>query len=450
MAAPPVEQRGTGDRGTTAPGTGSGAAKTGGAPADTPKAKPSKQAPSPTPAPIGSCYEYITVNPEKSDTRTGTGIHRVVREQVGAHVSAQGYGPPLKIRLPDASFSHYRDKNSVTSSYGDVDLAFRSRAGSVMLVAEVKPANWEAPIGETQLANYIDKANANEEIKKQWGVLVFSPMRPLDATLPPEVIYQSRRFEIRWCGPGMILYKEIDKKKEEEEDKKKKNNEGAKPKSWAEQVKVIGSAPRTLEFQSWVPEALRRDIQVNTLSDGLYRNRYQAAWPSGYTSNVVLWVKTGPFGREYQYYQDFPSQPEFYQHLAAKNGLSDWQRELVRSTLVQYNDNLFSLLSPDSRTGAPSSMSPYYARDELRTIYAEVLKGVVGGSALIVTSGAAITSIANAMRQRATGGKGVEGRSIGKEDTPGTKEQPLPDWVMKAVEKGFEAARQRQRAGIAP
>jgi hypothetical protein len=75
--------------------------------------------------------------------------------------------------------------------------------------------------------------------------------------------------------------------------------------------------------------------------------------------------------------------------------LSNWQRELVRSTLVEYNNDLYSLIALNPETGVPSSMSPYYARDELRTIYAEILKGVVSGSAKIVGAGAVITSVGN-------------------------------------------------------
>lgn len=449
MAAPAVEQRGTGDRGTAARGTTA---------ADARKTKPPAKAPSPTPAPIGSCREFITVNPEFSNTSTGTGIHRIIREQVGAYIAAQGYSLPLNIRMPDASFAHYRDGNFLTignkgSGNGDVDLAFRSRSGAVMLVAEIKPANWEAIQGETQLANYIDKANANEDVLHQWNVIVFSPMRPVEAMLPREVIYLSRRFEIRWCGPGIILYKEIRERDEEEKKKKKERPKSraaqAQPQSWADRVKPLEAAPRKIEFQAWVPEALRQDILATKLPEGVYRDRYQAAWPSGYKSNVVVWVKRVARGYEYQYYQEFPSEPAFYEYLATKKGMSEWQRDLVRATLVEYNNDLFSLISPSSVTGEPSSMSPYYARDELRTIYAEVLKGVIGGSARIVASGAAITGIANAMRQRAVQNRSVENPGTGKRsDEPVSVEQPLPDWVTKAIERGFEQARQRQPAVV--
>jgi hypothetical protein len=461
MASPPVEQRATGDRGTTDRGTDAGAGKAGAGARNPPKRSPAATVPVAPVAPIGSCLDFITIDPERSDTRTGIGVHRIIREQVGTYISAQGYGPPIRIRLPDASFEHYREGKTLpiggNKGSGDVDLAFRSRSRNVMLLAEVKPANREALEGETQLENYLNKANANEDVKRRFEVSVFSPMRPIDAMLPPEVIYIGRRFQIRWCGPGIILYKEIDKKKdkqEKEKEEKKKEQQTkqssqaqakeqssatGKPRSWAEQVQILGSAPRRLELPNWAPEALRREIQANTLEDGLYRDRFSAAWPSGYSTNVVVWVRTGPFGREYQFYQEFPSDPAFYQYLANRHGLSDWQRQLVRSTLVEYNNDLWSLIAPDAKTGVPSSMSPYYARDELRTIYAEILKGVVGGSARIVGAGAAITSISNAMRQR-----GTEGRSITR-DTEPTKEEPLPDWVTQAVQKGAEAYRQSQR-----
>lgn len=463
MAGPPVEQRATGK---TERGTDTAASKPGAGERNPPKREPEPIAPSAPVAPIGSCLDFITTNPERSDTRTGTGVHRIIREQVGAYIGRQGYGPPIPIRLPDASFAHYRDQNTLSignkgSGQGDVDLAFRSRSGNVMLLAEVKPANLEALVGETQLANYIEKANANDDVKRRFGVSVFSPMRPIDALLLAEVTYIGRRFQIRWCGPGIILYKEIekDKDKKEKEKDKNENKKGqqkqasqaqakeqgkatatGKPRSWAEQLHILGSAPRPLQLPSWAPEALRREIQAGTLADGLYRDRFSAAWPSGYSTNVVVWVKTGPFGKEYQFYQEFPSDPAFYRYLANRNGLSDWQRELVRSTLVDYNNDLWSLIAPDAKTGVPSSMSPYYARDELRRIYEEVLKGVVGGSARILLTGAAITSVSNLMRQR-----GTEGRSITRDDPAPTKEDPLPDWVSQAVQKGADAYRQSQR-----
>lgn len=446
MASPPVDQRGTGDRGLGALGANGSA---------TQKAKVPAKAPDKTLAPIGSCREFITINPERSNTSTGTAIHRIIREQVGAYISAQGYGPPLQIRLPDASFAHYRDQNAMVignkrSGSGDFDLAFRSLTGAVMLVAEIKPANWEALVGETQLANYIDKANASEQIKRQWNVLVFSPVRPLEASLPPEVIYQSRRFEIRWCGPGIILYKEIKEDEDKDDKKKRKANKPksveelvAEDKRWWEHVKPIRAAPRPMKFEAWVPEALKQDVLANKMPDGVYRNRYQAKWPSGYSSDVVLWVKTGPFGREYQYYQEFPSDPAFYEYLAGKKGLSQWQRELVRSTLVEYNNDLWSLIAPSRETGAPSGRSPEYARAELRTIYADVLKSVVGGSATIVAAGAATTGLVNSMRQRATQGRALQGRSTMDEDVPGAPDEPLPDWAAKAIDRGFEQARKR-------
>jgi len=469
-----LEQRGTSNRGTD-PGTSDSSKSTTSAAARNPSKAVSAGDPTGgTVAPIGNCRDFITIDPEKSDTRTGIAVHRVIREQVGKYIGTQGYGPPVPIRLPDASFAHYRDQNTLSignkgSGQGDVDLAFRSRSGNVMLLCEIKPANWEALIGETQLANYIDKANANEEIKRKLALQVFSPMRPDDAMLPAEVNAVSRRFVIKWCGPGIILYKEVNKKDDREKqkqdtDKKSSNDlkqqqqasksqgndqasatEPAKPRS----LEVLRSAPRRLDLPAWTPPALREAIQQQKLPDGLYRDRFTAAWPSGYSTNVVVWVKTTALGTEYQFYQEFPADPGFYQYLAKRKELSEWQRELVRSTLVEYNNDLWSLLSPDSRTGAPSSMSPYYARDELRRIYAEVLKGVVGGSLQIVASGSAITSVANAMRQRATGGRAIEGRSIQDEPSAGTREDPLPDWVTQAVEAGAKAFRAGQRGARA-
>jgi hypothetical protein len=323
-----------------------------------------------------------------------------------------------------------------------------------MLLGEIKPANWNSfrQQAEMQLENYIDKANNNEDMKRAYGVQVFSPMVPDRFILPPLVYSLGKVFEIRWCRPGLILYKEVRRKDRDKDEKQKQQpykeeikeqrTTSADARSTSRPgIEILRSAPRAVTFESWTPEQLRRDISANTLADGLYRDRYTARWAYGSPTNVVVWVKTvvvsvNPLStaKEYQYYQEYPTDPSFYEVFAKKRGLSTWRTELVRNTLTDYNRDLWSLIAPDAKTGLPSSRSPYYARDELRTIYAEVLKGVLLGSAAIVGAGASITSTTNVVAQR-----GTARSSVTPQRTPARPgEEPLPDWVSKNVQKGAD------------
>ncbi|WP_173923937.1 hypothetical protein [Agromyces sp. Marseille-P2726] len=398
--------------------------------------------------PPRNCWDFITFDPELSDTVTGVGVHRVIREQVGEYIARQGYGPNVKVRIPGASFDHYRDKNTLSighkgGGHGDVDLAFCSIDKKTMLVAEVKPANTEAATGDLQIGFYIEKANEDASLKTKLGVKEFARMGARHARLPTEVVYLSRRFQVKWweCVDGVILYKEIDKKRRNEKGKQKekasKGSIGPTVEIQGRKIQLLTSAPRPRTYADWVPSALRRDIEANALPDGVYRGRYTAMWPSGYSADVVVWVDTGPLGREHFYYHEFPRDPAFYDDLARKVGLSDWQRDLVRSTLVEYNEDIWRRIAPDPVTGVQSSMNPYHARDDLRVYYADRLKAVVGGAAtVIVTAGvtaAASTTITAAQR-------GVVSKLIEREAEL-VRSEPLPSWVMAAIRAGAAEAK---------
>src|SRR5688572_23291479 len=94
--------------------------------------------------------------------RKGTTVHRVIREQLSAYFAPR-YGPRVSVQIPGGSFEPYRDKSGLKigggprQGQGDFDLAFRSMAGSVMLVAEVKPDNLEGRLGGQQLEHYINQ-----------------------------------------------------------------------------------------------------------------------------------------------------------------------------------------------------------------------------------------------------------------------------------------------------
>jgi hypothetical protein len=451
--------------------TGNGTIPQGGKPESSAKpAKPETKQPARSPnadrASPGSqlspgCRDFVINNPERSSGQKGTAVHRAIREQLSTRFGRQGYGPHISVRLPDASFEPYRDKKGLgvggakRQGEGDVDLAFRGLDGKVMLLAEIKPANWDGILGATQLQNYIDKANSNEEIKRTYDVRVFSPMLPDRFNLPPLIYAEGKIFEIRWCGPGIILYKEVRKKQDDEKKKRQPYKEQVKEQRATSKeqekvkeqratsadaraiyrpmgIEILQSAPRPVLLPDWTPERLRRDIAAGTLRDGLYRDRYSAPWAYGANGNVVVWVKTGPLGKEHQYYQEWPTDPSFYEVFAKRRGLSNRQAELIRNTLTDYNRDLWSLIAPDPVTHEPSSRSPQYAREELRSIYEGLLKGIILGSAGIVGAGAGITTVTNA-----AAGRGTAQSSVTPDRKPiPSREEPLPDWVSNAVQKG--------------
>ena len=460
MPGPPessraVDNRATSQRTTSSGGGPAGPATpsaannaTGPARSAKPKDQQSSRPPGPSgggPQPTPGCIDFVTVNPEKSDAAKGTAVHRAVREQVAAVVQSQ-YGPRVSVRLSDASFAPYKDKTSLLiggkrTGEGDVDLAFRSPFSKTLLLAEIKPANWSALIdGEQQLNNYINKANQSDQAKKAYGVTSFSPMLPDRFSLPP-VVSQGRWFEIRWCLPGVIVYKEV-RKKRDQDDETAQQSESQRARAQRGASAQDRSTSPAVSLPSWTPAQLRRDLTAGTLEDGLYRNRYQGAWPSGESTNVVVWVKTAATQRgvyrDVQFYQEFPSSPAFYERFARRRGLSDRQADLIRRTMIDYNRDLWSLIAPDPVTGRASGRSPEYARAELRTIYSEILKGVLDASARILGAGAAATSVTNAMARRGTPTAPAEPEP---RSTP-SREPPLPEWVSRAVQKGAELFRQ--------
>src|SRR5688572_29815083 len=407
--------------------------------------------------------------------RKGTTVHRVIREQLSAYFAPR-YGPRVSVQIPGGSFEPYRDKSGLKigggprQGQGDFDLAFRSMAGSVMLVAEVKPDNLEGRLGGQQLEHYINHANRDEDLKKKHGVRVFSPMLPDRFDLLPTIYAEGRAYAIRWDGPGLLLYREIPRDKDKEKEKRK-DKQKETPQSYKDQVKeqrrtsergtsaprqieILRAAPRAPTLPDWTPAQLRRDISAGTLADGLYRDRYSAAWPSGHTTNVVVWVKTSALGREVQFYQEFPEEASFYENFARQNGLSARQGDLIRRTMTDYNRDLWSLLRPDPTTGLASSRSPEYARAELRAIYGEILRRTFEASAAIVGVGAGITSLGNAVRQRGTARTGVPSgrKTADPAELPAEvpAELPLPDWILKSVQTGGDLFRKLEKLMRAP
>ena len=351
------------------------------------------------------CAAFIFVDEEKSNLGKGTQVHRVIREQVGRWFRNAGYGKRIPVGLPDASFAQYTERTRVPAGGpGTVDLAYRMRSGDVIGFIEIKPANFRGlREGEIQIDNYVDKANANDDLKRRLQATEFRRLAPTGTEPPlPVVVWQSRDFEIRWCAPGLIFYKEIHKeKKEDDKEKEKRRERGLRPSREAQPADpratagarqiVLSNGLRVDVFErprqppAWMPAELRQAVQTGALRDGVYRDRFTAPYLNGYSTNILVYVRTSSLGREYQFQLEFPTNPAFYEDYARRHGLSQWQGRLLQTTLVTSNNNMWSLIRPDRED--PRDI--YTAREELRTIYAGLMRQVFEASAVILGSGPA-------------------------------------------------------------
>jgi len=169
-----------------------------------------------------TCMRMLTL-PGGSDMATGNAVEAAILTHFRSRV-----GRPHAIGdIPGASSAPYRTdgRGNIIDSQtiggllqgdGKPDLAYRRRGSKVMLLAEIKPASVGGiGLGIDQVANYIDKGNSydNEAWRRALGVSVFAPMLPTLYRPPRFVRVGTRRFHVAWCGPGLIVYKEEQKKK---------------------------------------------------------------------------------------------------------------------------------------------------------------------------------------------------------------------------------------------
>jgi hypothetical protein len=435
MPAPPESSRGTNRPSAGRPtSSSSGGGEAGSAAPAATKPKPPKAPDPPAPGsqqgPDAACWAFVTVDPERSNPGKGTAVHRAIREQLGGRLAVK-YGKPVPVRLLDAAFAPYSDRAGLIiggkrTGEGYLDLAFRIPLWKDMLLAEIKPANPEGLLnGMAQLENYLEKANLSEEAKKKYQVRRFLALPPEASALGP-IFSEGREFVLGWCYPGLILYKEIKAKKDEDEQGKRRS-EAQRARSQRQASPEQRATQPALKLQKWTPEQLRRDIEARTLEDGVYRNRYTAAWPTGERTNVVVWVKTGAGARDVQYYQEFPESAGFYERFAARRGLSERQADLIRRTMADYNRDLYTLIV-DPQTGRMTGRSPEYARAELRTIYIDRLRGVVAESAVTMVVSGLVSAVSNAMQGLANMGRSLaqEARSIPIREAPSVPVREAP------------------------
>ena len=398
MPAPPESSRGaarpaSGEPAATSRGNGTGSSTAPAQPATKPNPRKTSDPPGAgtNAGAQPGCWAFITVNPEKSTLRKGTAVHGAIRDQISDLLAAR-YGRRVPVHMPDASAAPFKDKNRITGGgkregEGDVDLAFCNAPAKTMMLAELKPANLRGLTdGEPQLQNYIDKGNANEDLKKRLQVTEFVRMDPDPRTLPRPAWWMGRAFELQWCVAGIVLYKEI--KNDEDEEKQKEQRAEKRARAQNELTPQQRALEQSLHFKPWTPEALKNDIVRGLLEDGLYLNRYQLAWPSGEVTNVVVWVKTGAGARDFQYYQQYPESAGFFERFAARRGLSPRQADLIRRVMIEYNRDLLKFVV--DRNGRLTGIGPWAARDLVRQMYIDRLRLVVSESARdLVTAGAA-------------------------------------------------------------
>jgi hypothetical protein len=165
--------------------------------------------------------------------RSNPAFGLLVQAALRAHFTRQ-VGLPRDFSFADASAGPMRTEGrdrvippqifgALASGLGHPDLAYRRRAGRVMLLAEIKPASWWGlAFAEEQMANYILKGNQDAALKARLGVVVFSPMTRATYGLPRSLNVDGRTVRFAWCGPGVIVYKAVEDKKKEDDSKKTK------------------------------------------------------------------------------------------------------------------------------------------------------------------------------------------------------------------------------------
>lgn len=149
-------------------------------------------------------------------------------------------GRPANFSFPDASAKPLRTEDrgnsiapqivgALTAGLGHPDLAYKRRGGRVMLLAEIKPANYFGlAFAEEQMLNYLNKGNSNAELKASLGVSVFAPMSSPTYTPPRYLTVIGKKIRVMWCGPGVIVYKEVTEKQGKKKDEKKKEEKEEK------------------------------------------------------------------------------------------------------------------------------------------------------------------------------------------------------------------------------
>lgn len=136
------------------------------------------------------------------------------------------------------------------------------------------------------------------------------------------------------------------------------------------------------ELPGWVPPHVRKDLLEGRTTARV--TRYPGVPPWG---DIVGWRDASGGYVDIQVYQEFPSDEEFYLHIA--DGDAQTAR-LLRFAYTQYNRDMAYLVD--------HGRSPERARAEIRAINDECFRLILGAAATIMTSAAAISAIGTSMR----------------------------------------------------
>jgi len=164
---------------------------------------------------VAECVDIFLKDPELSDERTGTLVHKALQNWMD---EKGRFGERFTLALSTGSKAPLMDKSYAVGGPrqgpGYFDLAYKSNQLRVVEGAELKPANAKGYTDAlVELQWYLEKGNADEELKRRYGITEFRPMEPWKFPLPRPLYVEGRRFRLIWCAPGIILYKELGRKK---------------------------------------------------------------------------------------------------------------------------------------------------------------------------------------------------------------------------------------------
>lgn len=207
-----------------------------------------------TELPCSSLILAESIRGKKKASTFGLNVHTTIGRDFA--LRAIGNGSPVRVEIAGGAFSAYRTERCgdaapseirpVTfnplrgkSGAGIPDLAYwRHSGGSSKQIIELAEIKFADPgcfvMAETQVSNYIDKANQRDNKSKVYGYdkkgrrskldnryYLFRAM-PMSRFVPVPVHVDGERVFVSWCGPGVILYKALSKEDEEKEVKKRK------------------------------------------------------------------------------------------------------------------------------------------------------------------------------------------------------------------------------------
>lgn len=148
------------------------------------------------------------------------------------------------------------------------------------------------------------------------------------------------------------------------------------------QGSVLRSNAPPTPLAAWIPVDVRNAITSGRQANGVARYKGTSPW-----GDIVVWKNSSTV----EAYQEFPSAIDFYVGIA--HGDKDTGR-LLHYAYTQYNKDMKYFVEERGK-------SPESARAEIRRINDEVFKLVIEAAAGIVTAGAGITAVGNAMRASA-------------------------------------------------